>query len=133
LDLLKPGNRNVTAYWLPDENGKTDKCYLYQAGNYIGSATNVENYRYNESKFEKTDEDEEKRVEQAKRRAKFVKILKDTKEDIPKLGIMNTNAVNAVNEALKSLEIIEVPALEQQEASYEFDMAGIEEFAKSIF
>jgi len=133
LELLKPGNRNVTAYWLPDENGKVDKCYLYQGGKYIGSATNVENYRYNESKFESTEEDEEKRLKQAKRRAKFGKMLKDTRADMPKLGIMDTQASDFINEISKSVEIIETPVPEQAEPDYEFDMAGIEEYAKATF
>ncbi len=132
LELLKPGNRNVTSYWLPDETGKVDKCYLYQEGKYIGSATNVENYRYNESKFEATEEDKENQLKQAKRRAKFNKMLKDTMSEVPvKLGITSQQTSSFVEEiSSEIIDVIETPA--QTDVNYEFDMNDIEKLAKEM-
>ena len=52
LQRLKPNDRNVTAYWLPDEDGSVQKIYLYQENTYIGEAVNREAYKYNECQIE---------------------------------------------------------------------------------
>lgn len=86
LKRLKPNNRKVMAYWLPEADGSIDKVYLYQDDNYIGEAYNSTNYQYNEFAIERTDDDKDSMLHQNKRNAKFDKMIKDHREDIPTVG-----------------------------------------------
>jgi hypothetical protein len=69
LKHLKPGNYEVTAYWLPDADGTIGEVYLWQGENYLGKAIKYE--RYNTAKAERTELDEQIRTNQAKRQKKF--------------------------------------------------------------
>ncbi|MFV0507470.1 MAG: hypothetical protein ACK5L5_12350 [Bacteroidales bacterium] len=86
LKRLKVNNRRVTAYWLPNAENEVKKVYLYQDGEYLGEAVNRAEFAYNENAIERTDEDRANIVHQSKRLAKFDKMIKDRKADIPKLG-----------------------------------------------
>lgn len=105
LRRMRPGNAELKAYWIPDEDGSADEVYLYQNDVYIGRASNVERVRYNESKFEETDQDRENRLVQDKRISKFDKLTKEVRADIPKLGSMSA----AISEAMAAVhtEIVE--------------------------
>lgn len=72
---LKPHNYSVEAYYVPDHNGNIGEVYLYQGDTFITKATKIE--RYNESKVERTEDDERIRTNQAKRKAHFFKTEKD--------------------------------------------------------
>ena len=87
LNRLAPNNRRVTAYWLPEDDGSTERVYLYQGDTYIGEATNRNAYAYNECQAERTDEDLEKMMAQNKRIAKFDKIQRERRAEIPQIGI----------------------------------------------
>ncbi|MDR2626579.1 MAG: hypothetical protein LBC40_00915 [Dysgonamonadaceae bacterium] len=111
LERMSPGDCTVTAYWVPNFNDKVEKVYLYQNDKYVGSATNVERFRFNESKFEETDEDREKKTEQFKRLAKFEKMRKDINRDVPHVRISKV-AAKMIDEV--ETEVVEnVPAAEQ--------------------
>lgn len=101
LSRMKPGKSDLTAYWIPDENGSTDEVYLYQGDVYVGRATNVDNIRYNESKFEETEQDKANRLAQDKRLAQFDKLTKDIRADVPKLGSMSAE----VSEAMAAVQV----------------------------
>ena len=98
LQRLKPNNRTVTAYWLPDEEGKVNTVYLYQGETYIGEAENLEKFTYNECAAERTAEDEAKMVHQAKRAAHFDKLIKERRQDIPKIGKLDTTTARYIEE-----------------------------------
>ncbi|KAA6312861.1 hypothetical protein EZS27_036277, partial [termite gut metagenome] len=59
--------------------------YLYQEDTYIGEALNRSAFDYNECAIERTPEDEAKMLHQQKRVAKFDKLIKESKTDIPKV------------------------------------------------
>lgn len=83
LKKLKPNNREVTAYWLPDEDGGISTVYLYQGDTYIGEAYNSTTTRYNEFAIERTGADEANMLHQNKRNAMFDKIIRDSREQLP--------------------------------------------------
>lgn len=115
LQRLKPNNRTVTAYWLPDEEGKTQTVYLYQGDTYIGEAQNMEQFTYNECAFERTAEDEAKMLHQAKRAAHFDRLIKDRRQDIPKIGKMDRDTVRFIEQT--PLDIV----IEEHEQPVNYD------------
>jgi glutamate/tyrosine decarboxylase-like PLP-dependent enzyme len=120
LRRMKPGQTGVVAYWLPDETGAVNTCYLYQEETYIGSATNVSHFRYNESKFEATGDDEAKQLKQQKRRAKFYKEIRVINESTCHLGIQKTE--DAID--IKTTEVEIVPdsaSVDVLEHGYDID------------
>lgn len=96
LQRLKPNNRTVTAYWLPDEEGNVNTVYLYQGETYIGEAENLENFTYNECAAERTAEDEAKMLHQAKRAAKFDRLIKERRKEIPRIGKINADTARYI-------------------------------------
>jgi hypothetical protein len=85
LKRLKPNNREVTAYWLPETDGSINKVYLYQGDTYIGEAINRGNFDYNECAIERDATDEANMLHQNKRLARFDKFINDHRADIPNL------------------------------------------------
>jgi len=114
LERLRPGNISVTAYWLPDENGEVGKVYLYQDETYIGTATNKNEFVYNESKFEETELDRENRLKQDKRLAHFDKITRDVRADVPKYGVLEAKQAAAMALPV-AVEIVENPQSDAEE------------------
>ena len=96
LQRLKPNNRTVTAYWLPDEEGNVNTVYLYQGETYIGEAENLENFTYNECAAERTAKDEAKMLHQAKRAAKFDRLIKERRQEIPRIGKINSDTARYI-------------------------------------
>lgn len=105
LKHLKSNNYKVTAYWLPEEDGSILNAYLYQDGKYIGEVINSTQYQYNENKIEQTEKDHANILFQDKRNAKFDKLVKGRREDIPQIGMMN--ASDAVELDDLNVEIVE--------------------------
>jgi hypothetical protein len=64
----------------------------------------VERYRFNESKFEETDEDREKKTDRFKRPAKFEKMRKDINLDVPRVRVAKV--------AAKTIETVETEVVE---------------------
>ena len=116
LDRLKPNNLEVTAYWLPLEDGSIDRVYLYQEGTYIGEALNRSKFDYNENAIERTDEDRENMLHQQKRLAKYDKKFKDHKADIPKLGKMiRETSEEILNVPVDIIETVQPKGLDEFE------------------
>lgn len=86
LNRLKPNNRKVMAYWLPEDDGSIDKVYLYQDDTFIGEAYNSNTYKYNEFAIERTEADDENMLHQNKRNAKFDKMIKEVRSELPMVG-----------------------------------------------
>ena len=55
LEQLEPNNRKVTAYYLPDEEGKPTDVFLYQNDRYLDKVRPV--VTYNRVMAEQTEED----------------------------------------------------------------------------
>lgn len=83
LERLEPNNMKVTAYYLPDEEGKPTDVYLFQGERYIDKVEKVETY--SRVMAEQTEDDKAKMLEQQKKVAKFGKYVKD--HAIEKVGV----------------------------------------------
>jgi len=117
---------------MKNNEGNAEMVYLYQGDRYIGEAYDVESKRYNDCRAEWTDEDKENYLFQNKEQAKFHKLVKDIKAELPKLGVQDVWESDFISEATSDVEIIETPPAQQPEYDYEFDMEDIEAFAKSM-
>lgn len=105
LKRLKPNNYQVTAYWLPTDDGSIKEAYIYQDGRYIDKVTNATDMAYNENKIEQTQEDYDKMLHQQKRISKFDKFIKEEKTEIPNIGSMDT--VETASFADVKVELVE--------------------------
>lgn len=86
LERLKPNSRRVEAYWLESASGNVERVYLWQGETYIGEAENMEQWRYNEFAIERGTEDEGRMLHQMKRVAKFDKLVRERRSELPKVG-----------------------------------------------
>jgi len=89
LDKLSSNNREVQAYYMPDEDGSIPEVYLYQDDKFICTCAKIE--KYNESKAEFTEKDEKAMVAQAKYIAKFDKFVKEGVESLPQVEVIKPN------------------------------------------
>lgn len=83
LERLQPNNYKVTAYYLPDEEGKATDVYLFQGDRYIDQVERMETY--NRVLAERTEEDVAKFVEQRKKVSAFERYLEENA--IRKVGV----------------------------------------------
>ncbi|MFZ4545961.1 MAG: hypothetical protein ACOYN4_00920 [Bacteroidales bacterium] len=86
LEKLKPNNRSVTAYWMPEEDGNISEIYIYQDGQFICTAEKL--ITYNEAKGERTEIDNQAKLKQDKYVAMFDKMIGDAVADFPKVEII---------------------------------------------
>ena len=128
LERLKPNSRTVEAYWLPSDkagaSGEIEKAYLYQGETYIGEAENMERYRYNEFAIERTEADEAAMEKQYRRVAKFDKLVKERRAELPKVGGAGSvprqgGKAGAVDWAAVAAEVVTVEAAQPE--NYEGD------------
>lgn len=96
LEKLRPNDMKVTAYYMPDEEGKPTEVYIFQGDRYIDTVEKVETY--NRVMAEQTDEDVVKYIEQQKKIAKFGKYVKD--HAIDEVGILKPSATPQQAEAV---------------------------------
>jgi hypothetical protein len=127
LDRLKPNSREVTAYWLPGESGEVDRVYLYQDGAYVGDAVNRARFAYCENAVERTAADEAGMLHQQKRLARFDRLVKAKRADIPATGI----ADSGMPAAPAGIEVETVPNAPEPEpvADFGLEYAG-DDFAE---
>lgn len=107
IERLKPNSRKVEAYWIdrvPAEGnkagavGEVERVYLYQGDTYIGEAENMEKWRYNEFAAERGAGDMAAMLHQQKRVAKFDKMIRNRRQQLPRVGMATVPA-----------EVVEVP------------------------
>lgn len=111
IGRLKPNSKRVEAYYMPGE--EIERVYLWQGETYIGEAENMEKWRYNEFAAERTDADREAMLHQQKRVAKFDKMVRERRAELPKVGMATVDA-----EVLEApVEIVET----EQPRNYEGD------------
>lgn len=79
LERLQPNDYKVTAYYLPDEEGKPTDVYLFQGDRFIDKVEKVETY--NRVLAEQTDEDVVKYIEQQKKISRFGKYVRENAID----------------------------------------------------
>ena len=133
LEQLEPNNRKVTAYYLPDEEGKPTDVFLYQNDRYLDKVRPV--VTYSRVMAEQTEEDRAVYTEQAKIVSHFSKYLKD--HAIGKVGTGTPNQPTDDPE-----EELELPPVElsnelpaelsaDSESDYEWH-SGISEVMRAI-
>ena len=108
LERLAPNNYKVTAYYIPDEEGKPTDVYLYQGDRYIDNVERVETF--NRVMAEQTDEDVVKFIEQQKKVAGFRKYVTDNA--IHRVGVMKAK-VELTVEGEEDLEVA-TPKVEEE-------------------
>lgn len=97
LERLQPNDYKVTAYYLPDEEGKPTDVYIFQGDRYIDKVEKVETY--NRVLAEQTEEDVVNYIEQQKKISSFGKYVRD-------------NAIGQVGVAAKAEQPVEEEPVE---------------------
>lgn len=106
LERLEPNNYKVTAYYLPDDEGKPTDVFLYQGDKYIDKLIRITTY--NRVMAEQTEADKDAFIEQQKYVAHFDKYLRD--HAIAKVGKMATPKTVPAEE-----ENLELPQVQEEE------------------
>ena len=114
LEELEPNNSKVTAYYLPDEEGKPMDIYLFQGDRYIDKVRPIKTY--NRVIAEQTDEDVANYIEQQKYVSHFKKYLRDNA--ITKVGKAEVRP--QVNDADDDENLI-LPSAEGHEEPEEYE------------
>lgn len=121
LERLEPNNNKVTAYYIPDADGKPQEVFIFQGDRFIDQVERVETY--NRVMAEQTDEDLEKYQAQQKKVASFTKYVKDNA--IGKVGVMKSDVPK---EEAEETFVLPPPKIEAPDEAYKPDMS-IEERA----
>ena len=103
LERLAPNNYKVTAYYLPDEDGKPQDVFIFQGDRYIDQVERVETY--NRVMAEQTDEDRRKFHHQQKKVREFVRYTEERNALLPQVGVMEARSEErgARNEPVEEL------------------------------
>ena len=109
LEKLQPNDYKVTAYYIPDEEGKATDVYIFQGDRYIDKVEKVGTY--SRVMAEQTDEDVANYIEQQKKIAKFGKYVKDNA--IGKVGVTKREGVGTPRTEEEDIEVLE-PVAELQ-------------------
>lgn len=120
LEKLQPNDYKVTAYYIPDEEGKATDVYIFQGDRYIDKVEKVGTY--SRVMAEQTDEDVANYIEQQKKIAKFGKYVKDNA--IGKVGVTKREGVGTLRTEEEDIEVLEPVAelqgtVAEQEEIYE--------------
>ena len=118
LDMLLPNNYDVDAYYLYEENGDIPCIYLYQKGEYIGKCDRI--VKYNTAKAEQTEADEIAYTNQAKYLSKFDKKVKDGKNELAKVSIIQ-NKTDYSKVAVEKVPVIAKQADIEPNDDFYFD------------
>lgn len=109
LEKLQPNDYKVTAYYIPDEEGKATDVYIFQGDRYIDKVEKVGTY--SRVMAEQRDEDVANYIEQQKKIAKFGKYVKDNA--ISKVGVTKREGVGTPRTEEEDIEVLE-PVAELQ-------------------
>lgn len=115
LEKLAPNNYKVTAYYMPDEDGKPQNVYIFQGDRYIDQVERVETY--NRVMAEQTDDDKHKFYRQQKKVRQFMRFVGKGVEETPTIGIQKKLNLNDIDDETETEITPQGPAM--QEASKE--------------
>lgn len=96
LKKLAPNNYKVTAYYLPDEDGKPQNVFIFQGDRYIDQVERVETY--NRVMAEQTDDDKRKFYHQQKKVKAFMRYVNKGMEETPTIGIQKKQELNKISD-----------------------------------
>ena len=115
LEKLESNNRKVTAFYLPDEEGKPTDVFLYQNDRYIDKVRPV--VTYSRVMAEQTEEDKAAYTEQAKIMSLFDKWVRDNA--IGQVGVAPVQREEE-DEETESLVLPTAPVPEEPDEAYEW-------------
>lgn len=122
LERLSANNRNVTAYYMPEDDGNISEVYLYQNGDYICTCEKIETY--NEAQAERTEADWMAKQKQDKYVAKF--------DAYSKAALTKLHVQKPVNiDHSKEVEVMperEVPAAVVSQEAIDYKQKALEDF-----
>lgn len=121
LERLSANNREVIAYYMPDEEGSIKEVYLYQNGQFICTCERLDDY--NEAKAERTEIDEIAKLKQDKYVAMFDKYVGDGVEEFAKLEIVKKQT-GTIQEA----RIIEHAPMEPPATQTDYAQKALDDF-----
>ena len=112
LEKLRPNDYKVTAYYMPDEEGKPTDVYIFQGDKYIDHVEKVQTY--NRVMAEQTEEDTVNYIEQRKKIAKFSKYVRD--HAIEQVGILKPSSPcrEPEPEELEAVSVVRQPKEEER-------------------
>ena len=115
LEKLEPNSRKVTAFYLPDEEGKPTDVFLYQNDRYIDKVRPV--VTYSRVMAEQTEEDMAAYTEQAKILSHFDNCVRDIA--IGQVGVAPVQREEE-DEETESLVLPTAPVPEEPDEAYEW-------------
>ena len=119
LERLQPNDYKVTAYYLPDEEGKPTDVYIFQGDRYIDKVEKVETY--NRVLAEQTEEDVVNYIEQQKKISSFGKYVRDNA--IGQVGVAAKTEQPVEEEPMENLLVTSETKPEAPEDIYEWQPA----------
>lgn len=128
LKHMKPNTKNVTAFWLPNEEGDVTSVYLYQDGVFIGEAINRERFSYNECAVERTEEDKANMLHQYKRAAQYDSFIRDRRKELGKVGKISSIRARVIEDVPLDIVVEE----HEQPKNYEQDEFNCDYSADAI-
>lgn len=111
LKKLAPNNYKVTAYYLPDEDGKPQNVFIFQGDRYIDQVERVETY--NRVMAEQTDDDKRKFYRQQKKVKQFMKFVGKGVEETPTIGIQKKLNLNDIDNETETEITPQGPAMQE--------------------
>lgn len=102
LRRLKPNNYTVQTYYLADSTGVINEVYMYQDGEYLGTAQRIE--AFTTAAAEWTDKDTAAMTEQLKYISHFDKVVKEKKSNVAAVKIYPKTNLDDLQ-----LEVVNIP------------------------
>ena len=119
LERLQPNDYKVTAYYLPDEEGKPTDVYIFQGDRYIDKVEKVETY--NRVLAEQTEDDVVNYIEQQKKISSFGKYVRDNA--LGQVGVAAKTEQPVEEEPVENLLVTSETKPEAPEDIYEWQPA----------
>ena len=119
LERLQPNDYKVTAYYLPDEEGKPTDVYIFQGDRYIDKVEKVETY--NRVLAEQTEDDVVNYIEQQKKISSFGKYVRDNA--LGQVGVAAKTEQPVEEETVENLLVTSETKPEAPEDIYEWQPA----------
>ena len=119
LERLQPNDYKVTAYYLPDEEGKPTDVYIFQGDRYIDKVEKVETY--NRVLAEQTEDDVVNYIEQQKKISSFGKYVRDNA--LGQVGVAAKTEQPVEEEPVENLLVTSETKSEAPEDIYEWQPA----------
>ena len=113
LEKLRPNDYKVTAYWLPDEEGKPAEVHIFQGDRFIDTCERV--VTYNRVMAEQTEADVVNYIEQRKKIAKFEAYVRE--HEIESVGIAPSQPTLTGYES-EDLELVAAEPPQTEQAVY---------------